>query len=392
MVDWLVVIASIYKGVTEAIQFINRISKISEYNKKEYEIKEIKQDLESGELHFGNQVKVLGTFSEYIPFLDIKRMLDTYKSENIFNFTHTTRINSINDTFCGGLYELDETKAYSENVIPLFYHKDSQILEHFTGEMLELQCKIKQVPDSYANLISNNKSFVFEKEENLDIPFGLEVIDVKPYGLQDTFKVNSWLIGNLNPYPVVKKGGKEICQNCDNSFTFSKIDPLDWPFKLGCKSEKSLEKEENDTVNNTKNFINIYKDKDPYVIFPTQFKLFEIFCPNMDIYNKDEVKKCHSIIKKSIEENIEVMFNTGYYNYLEIPKESTLSVDYQYDQRIKIYEQNLDLSSIPEWVCPNYSYNPDWIKRIKESGIEDVEGYIKNMERKKFKINKRIIN
>jgi hypothetical protein len=110
--------------------------------------------------------------------------------------------------------------------MPIFHGLDSKMLEHSTGEMLEVKCKITQIPMMYSEIINQNEFFSYEKEEHVAVPFGLKVMDVEPYGLVDSFKINTWLIGSLDPAPYFKQE-KKGCLSCANLFGYMKVYPVD---------------------------------------------------------------------------------------------------------------------------------------------------------------------
>lgn len=385
LLDWKNAMTLLYQQIISAINLIKKLETIKDIIiKREYTITEIKNDLKSGELHFGDEIKVIGTFSEYIPFLDIKHYLT--REENIFkNISHTARIEPINNMYCGALFPLDQKDSFSEKVMPIFYGLESRMIEHYTGEMLEINCRIKQIPLEFSKVLNSNEYFTFEKEEDLTIPFGLEVKSVEPYGIVDSFQINTWILGNLNPYPTFHLELKKTCLNCKESFAFMQIDPIDWPLKYGCRS--ATESEHPEIIEkNTEEFLKMEKNTFPYILFPHKFDLFEILCPKVDVFNNEQLINSHKIIKKGIQENIEHLFSTGPWpENLIKPDEANMTIDYQYDQRKKITEQHYDYSKIPDWMCPSYQLDPNFFEKLSRKGI-DVEDYIKEKEEKRFKI------
>jgi len=385
LISWKNAVMFIYQKINDTIMILKMFNTVHNLIKREYVITEIKEDLESGELHFGDEVRVIGTFSEYLPFVDIKHILK--QSDKFFTtFSHTARIEPIKDIYCGSLYSLDQKNAFADEVIPLFYGIEAKMIEHYTGEMLELKCRIKQIPEIYTDVIKKHDYYVFQKEDNLFIPFGLEVLEVEPYGIVNSFKINTWLLGNLEPYPQFKSTD-QTCPSCYYSFMFMKVDPLDWPIKFGCKNLEKIENDPSyDVIQDTLEFRKLDQDEYPYIIFPHSFNLFEIFCPNVDVFQNEKLEYSHAIMKKAIDINISNIFNIGPLPYeLVNPKETNLSVDFQYDQRKKFTEQDFNYTDIPEWTCPHYEYNPNWINDLIKRG-EDIEEYLKKKEEDKFKI------
>ncbi len=370
MSDWKDVIFLYYQVLQTAVEIAKGLSKIKKAFQKEYTVKEIKENLSSGELHFGDKIKIMGTFSEYLPFVDPKFFLT--RTEIQPPLPRTARLQAINDVYCGALFKPEQKNAFASEVLPLFYGIESKVLEHYTGEMLELNCQIIQVPEQYRSIMNQNSYFTFQKEEGLEIPFGLKVLNVEPYGIVDAFNVNAWLIGNLNPAPRLKLKKKEEqhgCGSCGHYFSYMQIEPMDFPLEYGCTvcaphAPKEL-------VESSKKFFELEKTNKPYIVFPEIFKQFEVFYPSINLF--DEVQKKHStnIILGVVEENMEELFQTcPVSDYVVVPKESALSIDFQYDQLNKITAQTFDSSTLPELKCRDYVPDPE---KIKKFGNEDVE-------------------
>ncbi|NIO21680.1 MAG: hypothetical protein GTN76_13345 [Candidatus Aenigmarchaeota archaeon] len=335
------------------------LTKIKRIMPREYEVGEIKENMQTGELHFGDKITVLGTFSEYLPFIDPEFILKEEARLLPQALPRTARIDAIDDIYCGALFSLDQDNAFANEVIPIFHSIDSRMIEHFTGEMLELECKVIGVPLAYKGIINQNKFFTFEKEEGVKIPFGLEVLNVKPYGLIDSFKINAWLVGNLSPSPTYKTIKQRTCQNCGYLFSYMTIKPVEWPPKHGCfmycdtHARAHIPKE---LTQQSKKFLGLEKDAIPYVAFPKPFELFEVFYPIVDILNDNDRENSKSILLASVKQNISSLFKYpgGFLEGIEIPDKFVVNVDFQYDQLSKITQQNFNTAGIPEWICPGY--------------------------------------
>lgn len=349
------------------IKAIKALKKIRRIIPKDYTITEIKDQLQSGELHFGDKITVLGTFSEYVPFIDPKYIL---KERSFPKFLpRTTRLEAIDDVYCGALFPLDQKDSFAEEVMPIFYDIDSKMLEHSTGEMLETKCKITQVPEMYRNLINRNEFFAFEKEDDVTVPFGLHVLDVEPYGLVDSFKINTWLIGNVSPSPS-HEVQKQSCYSCARLFSYMSIDPLGWPPKYGC-SFGNLDHPEmsKEMKKSTEEFLKLEEKGIPYVVFPNPFSLFEVFCPNVDLFNADQRKHSQDLLVGAIQQNVQSFFRFGlvFPPELKVPEEINVGVDFQYDQRKKFTVQSFDPEKVPKWECPTYVLDPNWEEKMPNS-------------------------
>lgn len=367
MVDWWATIVTIYQIIQMTIDGIKKFEKIRGIMPRDYIVSEIREELQSGELHFGDQISVIGTFSEYLPFVDPKFILKEERPiENAL--PHTARLKPVDDVYCGALFPPDQKDAYAKETIPIFYGIDSPMLNHSTGEMLGLKCKIIQVPLMYRNLISENENFIFEKEDGAKVSFGLEVLKPSPYGLVDSFKINTWLVGNLNPYPEFVTEERN-CFNCTHLFSFMKIDPVDYPPRYGCSSpDRYLDDSFTDVLKqDTEEFLNIENEGVPHVVFPNPFALFKVFCPNINLFNNDDLEYSKNLLVTAVKQNIESMFDTylAFPKDLKIPKSIKCKVDFQYDQLLAVTKQTFDPAKVPRWQCPGYVYDPNWQKRTE---------------------------
>jgi hypothetical protein len=383
MTEWKDIILNYYQILQIAVAIARVFKKIRKAFSKEYDIKEIKDNLCSSQLHFGDKIKVIGTFSEYLPFVDPKHFLTGVIQPPL---PRTARLKAINDTYCGALFRPEQTDAFASEVLPIFYGLDSKVLEHYTGEMLELQCQIIQVPAEYRDIMNQNSYFTFEKETGLSIPFGLKVLTVEPYGLVDSFKVNAWLIGNLNPAPHLRGVKNNTCGACQNLFSYMQIEPANTLLNYGCASYSHASKE---LRKSSREFFEMEKNNKPYLVFPEIFNQFEIFYPSIDILSEEQKAHSTNIILGTIEENMERLFRIPIYgDQFILPKESSLRVDFQYDQLNPITSQTFDPSKVPKWECPHYMPDPEKIGKTKTKHEEVIEKRIEKGLEKKFKLKK----
>ncbi len=352
MSDWKDIILSYYEYLQIAINLANLVGKVKKGFSKDFEVSKIKDSLCSGELHFGDKVKVIGTFSEFLPFIDPKFFLQIEGIQSIL--PRTARLQAINDMYCGALFAPDQVNAFGKEVLPIFYGNDSKVLEHYTGEMLELQCQIIEVPYQYRQIINKgqNSYFVYEKEQGVNIPFGLKVLTAESYGLVDKFEINMWVLGTLNPAPYFKVRKKRTCANCGNFFAYLTIDPAQFYFDFGCitKAEHSAK----DLRTATERFCRLEEQGKAYVVFPNIFKQFEVFYPSVDILNEAKNKRGQDVLLTTINEKLEQFFRYSPYEDIIVPKESNLTIDFQYDQLKKLSAQTFDRNNVPAWQCPHY--------------------------------------
>lgn len=361
---WLQRFSNLYKIIDITVEGIKAIRKIRKVFRKEYTITEITEKMQTGELQFGDKISVLGTFSEYLPFIDPKFFYTSDKWHQLpKTLPRTARLESIQDIHCGALFELYQEDAFSQEVIPIFYGNNSSVLNRSTGDMLRIDARISKVPNDYLKIINQRESFRFEKEEGLNIPFGLDVLEADLYGLIDTFKINSWIVGNLNPSPNLNEQ-KKNCLTCYRGFAYMPIDPIDWPVKVGCLNYKAPETDTSDELKeSTEDFLRLEEKGTSFINFPNIFSHFEVFCPKVDIINDEERKKAITLLLGAINENIEGLFGFPGAIFLEeddaeIPEKMNVNVDFQFDQMNKITQQGFDPSLVTKWMCPNYEPKP----------------------------------
>ena len=160
------------------------------------------------------------------------------------------------------------------------------------------------------------------------------------------------------------------------------IEPVDFPFKYGCANyahERDIAK---GLIDSSEKFMNLERNGKPYIVFPNIFQQFEVFYPSVNIL--DETQKTHSknVLLGAIQENMEMYFKIPAVRGwgVIVPKESTLNLDFQYDQLNKITSQTFDSNDIPKWECPNYVPDPKKIAKLKT--IDEAEN------RNRFKLKK----
>jgi hypothetical protein len=337
------------------VTFAKMLTRLRKVFSKEYDVREIRDGLCNSELHFGDKIKTIGTYSEYLPFIDPKSKLTGKAIQS--PLPRTARLRAINDIHYGALFEPEQRDAFAKEVMPIFYGLDSKVLEHYTGEMLELQCQIIQVPAQYQEIINQNSYFTFEKEEGLQIPFGLKVLDAEPYGVVDTFRINAWLLGNLNPAPHLRKIRKTSCNSCVNSFVYMQIDPAEALLKTGCAKYGDTTEQLSEEINKaSEDFLEMERNNQPYLVFPQLFSQFEVFYPSVDIFDKKQEDRSKNVLIGVIHGNMERLFKIPlYHSEIITPKAFVLSVDFQYDQLNPITQQTFEPNSVPEWKCPRFA-------------------------------------
>lgn len=362
--SWYSTVITVYQVVKTAISLVKSIRKTRTIIAKEYAVTDVKEELQNDLLHFGDRITVVGTFSEYLPFVDLASVLEE-KQLRLSAVSRTVRLEAIDDMYCGALFPLDQIDAFSEQTIPVFYRIDSPMLQHYTGQMLEVICKITKIPIAYQQLISKRECFTFEKEGDIEIPFGLEILKVQPYGLVDSFKISTWLLGSIDPAPKIEVSKKRTCPSCRHFFSFMAIDPLDWPLRNACSIAERLD--DIDGGNGLKRSLAEFRQLDskgsPYVVFPDPFRLYEVFCPNVDVLNLDQKERSDALLAGAVKENLDSLFQFGHPFKLRVPKKIGINIDFQYDQRKKLTEQSFDLTKIPAWQCPHYKFDPNWYRK-----------------------------
>jgi hypothetical protein len=143
----------------------------------------------------------------------------------------------------------------------------------------------------------------------------------------------------------------------------------------------------------TEEFLELEGQGMPHVVFPNLFKLFEIFCPRVDILNAEQIDVSNNLLIGAIRQNLEDLFKLGSFpDGFQIPKETEVSVDFQYDQRQKLVSQTFDPTKVPVWRCPKYTFDPHWKEKLAHSRASEKEVMEHEQEiekRRKFRIKKR---
>lgn len=194
MLLWEIAVAKVLLPVAKSLARIS-YRLIRKKVRKEFAVLEISEALEKGKLSFDERFTVLGTFSEYIPFVDFTTFIKTDIRSEI---TGTCRLGDIvkSGTYLGALFPL-ETKKATEPAIPLVYSsagKSTKIFSFTTGDQLKLECRLVPLDYEFRDILYKKEQFCFQ-----DRPFGLEILDVyteKPEKV-DKFVIDAFFLSSL---------------------------------------------------------------------------------------------------------------------------------------------------------------------------------------------------
>lgn len=234
---WLETVASLIEIIRAGIDGVRAIIGDDTVVAKVLTIKKIQEQMTSGSLNIGDRITCLGTFSPYMPFVDLRTLIEGIGIADS-SVQCTCRLDSINNVYCGALYDLDQNaatttevshsarihrdfwthgekeKIYDPNVtrnpnscIPVFYSKipehqndrGMRLSNYGAGDVPELTCEIRELPDDWKRIIKPATSFTFADSQNRNRPFCLKVLDAKPYGIVlDEFKIDVWVASHMN--------------------------------------------------------------------------------------------------------------------------------------------------------------------------------------------------
>jgi len=357
--DWLSIILNFY-GITKlTLDLVKNFRSV--YRRiagDEWIVSEIKENLLSGELQFGNKIKIVGTFSEYVPFINPSTFTNKFE---ISSSPRTSRIGTIENYCCGAIYLPDEKMAASDKVLPIFYDESSPIRNNYTGQVLEIKGIITPIPFCYIKIIQHKDSFSMTKPDGTDLAFGLRVENVKLHSQVDEFYINTWILGNLTPFSK-RKISEKLCESCTHSFVYATLEPFSMP-KLGCRVRSHDATKE--ILKATDEFFKIDESGKSYVNFIKPYSLFEIRNPKINILDNEILQYSRHLLYKTISENLRSILITGAPVFWLIPEapiikrpNNNVIIDYEYDQMSPIQTQAFKkelLDKIPSWKCPHYA-------------------------------------
>lgn len=235
---WIEAVSTLISILTNTSKLIKTIKDFGKHIfYKDFTIKDIKKSLNQASLEIGDEVHVIGLYSDYMPFVDLRTLLPKeYYPFHIFS----SQFDSINNIKCCALFSPEakgcskftrspattrtfeltggdtisvkfnsehspnESMIESVPCVPIFFSKfpstskdkGNRLANYTTGEILELKCKICEIPDEWRKLIIPSDSFRYSTVGGVQRPFGLRVFDVDIYGLADFFFINTWIVGH----------------------------------------------------------------------------------------------------------------------------------------------------------------------------------------------------
>lgn len=218
--NWLGPISSVIGIIRAGIEVVKGILGEDEIVARDLTIQDIWERMKNGTLNVGDRVTCIGTFSRFLPFVDLRDLIEK-ETVSTTNMLCTCRLDSIMDTYCGALYMPYQTKAtdgcfqnristWQRNpnpCIPLLYSKTPEVdldkglrlANCRTGDMPELTCEIRELPDDWKKIIAPKTHFCYHDSTGLARPFCLKVLDVKPYGtILDEFRIDVWIAGHMS--------------------------------------------------------------------------------------------------------------------------------------------------------------------------------------------------
>lgn len=149
------------------------------------EFNKLKEKMENLDLGFGDSVRITGTYSEYVPFINMTKIVDTYSPSNSLPLPTCgpCKTGSLHNVYCSALLgERDYQIHPHSSPIPLFcstgYSASSiKILKYSTGMILEIEGQIVPIPDEWKDFLVNGESFTFAREDESLTSFGIKVDD-----------------------------------------------------------------------------------------------------------------------------------------------------------------------------------------------------------------------
>jgi hypothetical protein len=162
--------------------------------------------LNSGRIAFGDRIRVHGTFSEYLPFVDLASLLPL--SPDIESNTHTVATCRLGDTvktgqYIAALFQSETANANAPSIPLLYSSRDpGKVFSLRTGHQVELLCAPVALDYEFRKILQRGEYFTYA-----DRAFGLKVLDVctnRPKKVNE-FWINAFLLESLNTQQPVEQ-------------------------------------------------------------------------------------------------------------------------------------------------------------------------------------------
>jgi len=223
MFEWLTVATKIIGAIKTAISIIKGISTGGKrLLQKTYDIKMIQRDITESRLGIGSRVKMIGRYSEYIPFVDISKLLRANLishissmnkeeskelimcvSADIASLIGTCRLPQIEKIWPAAMFLPDSDDATDSVAIPIFFDEtSSSLLNALSGDLVEVDAKISPIPQRLAEYLNPDPTFTIERKDKSKIPVCLQVENVRSISqIKRPFFIDIWLVGHYEPFP-----------------------------------------------------------------------------------------------------------------------------------------------------------------------------------------------
>lgn len=161
------------------------------------DVVDVTERLNDGSLRFGDEIRVRGVFSEFLPLVDFAQLIrfpNHMKYRSFPKQPRSCRLNAIDDVFCGAFYPVANIEDPTSNMIPVLYKSDSLLQNYSSGEIINLSGSIVRLPGSWMKVLAQQKSNVFKRKDGMEVPFGIFVKKASSEGQVDKLKANAWIL------------------------------------------------------------------------------------------------------------------------------------------------------------------------------------------------------
>lgn len=178
---------------------------------KDVEFDKLHEKLQSGDLKFGDSVTIIGTYSEFVPFVNMSEIVRLSKKSDISSFPTcgTCKVGPIEDEYIGALLEENAKGIFRRSKsIPIFFSQkysanSIKMLNFIAGDIVELRGRISPLPNIWKDIILTGDFFSFDRGDGLMYPFCLKVYDSEPYGIHlNEFRSDLWSLVHFQGAPI----------------------------------------------------------------------------------------------------------------------------------------------------------------------------------------------
>jgi len=156
-------IIAFFSLLKETIQLLQR-SLIFVRELQTFEINELIEEINAGNLRYGDKVTITGIFSDLVPVA--RKLMIPIQDASVFLDSLPCRPFSINGYYCGSIQNFDSKFAADPKGFPIFYKDNTPrpIMDDFSGFTMEIKGTLASIPFAWKRLLDLERPFCINTE------------------------------------------------------------------------------------------------------------------------------------------------------------------------------------------------------------------------------------